>query len=1610
MANKKTIGDDNSSDEFWGWFSQNHAAAWHWRAIRLDHAIRGDYTGHGTTLALSDDGLYGAHIGAFSANYLPQLSYDYVNNSGDTISGQLLNAEGKPDGNHGALVANLAIGAPAESADTPDDFGILVQTFTNVNQLWYIDPYEGGVASDGQFFAISGLSQSLALWTEGYTPPEVDVVNMSWGDTSTFGAGLISRSDGNGGFVNTLGQNHDVDPLFEFAADAGRDGKGTILVNSAGNNRNTTINLNGEAGVGGPSNSRIAIVVGAVENNHAMAGQLTGSSGNWGLDRDYTDYRFAYWSENSGSSYGANLLVSTPGDELVTFIASLDNSTGSGTFYTNEQTFNGISPSGTGTSSAAPIVSGAVMLMLEANPNLGWRDVQDILADSSWMIDKGTANSTDVSDFDATDHDWGASGGVTRTKNGEAYQFNRDYGYGMLDAGGAVRLAEYWDLLRDPRDSHNETVLAVTIEPDNNSTWSTVDFGSIAENIEIDHVSLYLEQFDVTNPNSSLVLTHNGGVTTTLFDGLIYSQAALGSDNGNYTDIDWDFMSQQFRGDTSAGTWGVSLTGGDLGERAILKIYGDESEDDIFVVTNDYNNSWSAGLHGGSGTDSLNFSALSMGTDYTTGTGMTGSDAELVHTYSPVRVNLGAQHTVHSTAASALGISSGTLNATQASFMLSSGTKSFTTISGIENIVGSWGNDVLAGDGEDNLLIGSAGNDYLFGAGGDDQLIGGMYNRASQQSDTDYLNGGAGSDTLDLSHLTRLVSVDRTFVSADGTTMVNNNIEYVADLKNTIDEVTTTATIDVSITLNNAAWAPASMVEVTDVVTSTVILSYSGRSEGTASDPTTTQSSLSTSLSVMDVENIYFGDGDDTFVGDTSANLVRPGLGAGTFDGGSQGMEEVDTFDLSTFSTDLVIQDATNNTAKEAAIPAGGVPTSNLGNNASTANINATFSNFESLLLGAGNDLIELNSSEISNVDGGAGYDLLFFTDTTGITLDLSETGEQMLDSTTKFTLNSIEGVQGTAQADTITGNDADNLFLYSGGADKYYGGAGDDALVLYGSSASAAVSVTLWDTNAEGVATAVVGGSTNVQLHGIESLYGGSGNDVFYGDAKSNTFRPGGGANTFHGGSGHDTIDLQDQATGLIFNFSTATPAGGFISVGLGSSSVGLRSVEAIIGTTAADTVTIGDKIDTVYTGWGADRVFSTHDEGVLIADGVLGNLAITSISAVHTLTEADMNRIYGEQRHARVGNELERDQSGTITSTIFDEVDLGLDDHAMVEITLDELSYISMLEFTESFYAIGMVDEQGIETVSLRQTPKGDDQSNWYFELTDTAVQSLRIYGDTNAVDSIDQRSFRILGYTDDTRDDTAGFDQFIGGDGDDTMIFSDGTNYARGGDGNDILVGGAGIDYLIGDTAATSDEGTNDLLIGGSSPIRSTAITVDNIELFGDRLEGGYGDDTYVVAWNQGITTISDIAGEDTIILTETDSRTLRLENIYININNFRKLDNSAATSKNDFAKFDLEMYFVTANTDAYLSGPSDNIIADGLQDVPKIIFEDFAEKDGSSWVSNYEHIKHIGDMSRDFAFVDNIISVYINNQDFDVTKDSYESAVTSYQSYLPFIDPY
>jgi proprotein convertase subtilisin/kexin type 2 len=102
---------------------------------------------------------------------------------------------------------------------------------------------------------------------------------------------------------------------------------------------------------------------------------------------------------------GSNVLVSAPAG---------DSSAGITTTAINNSYRNDF----IGTSASAPMVSGAVALMLSANPELTWRDVPIILAKSARRNDSGDSN-------------WIGN-------------FNHRYGFGALDTTAAVAMAKTW--------------------------------------------------------------------------------------------------------------------------------------------------------------------------------------------------------------------------------------------------------------------------------------------------------------------------------------------------------------------------------------------------------------------------------------------------------------------------------------------------------------------------------------------------------------------------------------------------------------------------------------------------------------------------------------------------------------------------------------------------------------------------------------------------------------------------------------------------------------------------------------------------------------------------------------------------------------------------------------------------------------------------------------------------------------------------------------------------------------------------------------------------------------------------------------------------------------
>ncbi|MXY10430.1 MAG: S8 family serine peptidase, partial [Acidimicrobiaceae bacterium] len=101
-----------------------------------------------------------------------------------------------------------------------------------------------------------------------------------------------------------------------------------------------------------------------------------------------------------------------------------------------------------GTSAAAPQVAGVAALVRAANTSLSWRDVKLILAESARKNDP--------------DHAGWQTGASKYGSGSENYEFNHSYGFGVVDAGAAVELAQDWTNVPALR-SHTATGTATPV-------------------------------------------------------------------------------------------------------------------------------------------------------------------------------------------------------------------------------------------------------------------------------------------------------------------------------------------------------------------------------------------------------------------------------------------------------------------------------------------------------------------------------------------------------------------------------------------------------------------------------------------------------------------------------------------------------------------------------------------------------------------------------------------------------------------------------------------------------------------------------------------------------------------------------------------------------------------------------------------------------------------------------------------------------------------------------------------------------------------------------------------------------------------------------------------
>ncbi|WP_206747706.1 cadherin-like domain-containing protein [Telmatospirillum siberiense] len=520
------------------------------------------------------------------------------------------------------------------------------------------------VAIPDAFTNAQAVLSSLAGWAN------YDIVNNSWGWTQPF--------------TDYFAYNYTsvTEGAFRNAVTTGRDGLGTILVFAGGNDRAGGETTNDQE----MTSSLYGITVGGI-NATADLGSLVPAG------RPF-------------SNPGSSILVSAPANNI----------TSDGVTFVNDfgQTFGADTQTAAGTSFATPIVSGIVALMLEANPNLGYRDVQQILAYSADKVNDPTPTSTDPYNV------WKSN--TATNWNGTGLHYSSDYGFGEVDARAAVRLAETWQGQKTYGNLQqsawqNSAVVSLptsytfTFDSSGHIISATPNYNyfeaiSPTPGIQIEHIQIAIDMDITLHPlnDTRIVLSRLRSVSTnpayretdsfTLFDG----ENTTPSTNDEYTSSD--------------------------GHTHLLFTYGTNQ----YLGENTGNDYWD-----------LNFIQKSTGNYYSSypqfkmqfSGSATGGTQQWIFT-DEIAANAAITPV---TASDSFNASAATGNNV---IDLRSGTSDSVIDGHVVTVNGNLG-EGFGGDGND-ILIANAAGDLLYGGRGNDTLIGGAGN--------DTLDGGQGNDTL----------------------------------------------------------------------------------------------------------------------------------------------------------------------------------------------------------------------------------------------------------------------------------------------------------------------------------------------------------------------------------------------------------------------------------------------------------------------------------------------------------------------------------------------------------------------------------------------------------------------------------------------------------------------------------------------------------------------------------------------------------------------------------------------------------------------------------------------------------------------------------------------
>jgi Tol biopolymer transport system component/Ca2+-binding RTX toxin-like protein len=324
------------------------------------------------------------------------------------------------------------------------------------------------------------------------------------------------------------------------------------------------------------------------------------------------------------------------------------------------------------------------------------------------------------------------------------------------------------------------------------------------------------------------------------------------------------------------------------------------------------------------------------------------------------------------------------------------------TLTSIEGVKGSAGNDTLTGDVGSNLFWGGLGDDLITGGSGDDTV---SYENAATPVTVDLgagtATGGHGSDTL--------VGIEDVQGSAKNDSITgdgNANTLWGGPGDDTLDGAGGSDTV--------SYWGMLAAVNANLATGTATVVGF-----GTDT--------------LSNFEGIQGTEFADTLTGDAGDNFLEGRDGADTLDGG--GGSKLGDYAVYWYSSGAV----------EVDIATGGKGSDAEGD--TYVNIeNVAGSQFNDKLTGDAGDNILEGLGGADTLDGGAHGELGDFADYSNspgaVNVSLA-TGTGTLSDAEGDTLTNIENLIGSDGADTLTGDANDNVIEGRAGADKITGGGG---------------------------------------------------------------------------------------------------------------------------------------------------------------------------------------------------------------------------------------------------------------------------------------------------------------------------------------------------------------------------------------------------------------------------------------------------------------------------------------------------------------------------------------------------------------------------------------